>query len=270
MGTKIWFSDWLRALFIRKALSNRKLREATQKIDVVLATTRESDEAFRSMGACRVVRVANAGTSAANVQLYAPTRLMKEAETRPGLKLLFAGRLLGWKGEELAIRALAISDCPANELTLIGNGFNRKRCHKLAAKLGLEERIHFAGKIPQGEIWECYLNHDVFLFPSLHDSGGCAVIEAMATGMPVVCLDLGGPGEYVDASCGFKIQPDSLPKTVTALARAIDSLDQDRAMLRRLGEGAREKCLSCLTWEAREKKYLGIVSELIGKNTSAK
>ena len=52
------------------------------------------------------------------------------------------------------------------------------------------------------EVEDRYRSADIFVFPSLRDSGGLVVLEAMAHGLPVVCADLGGPGLIVDETCG--------------------------------------------------------------------
>ncbi len=68
-----------------------------------------------------------------------------------------------------------------------------------------------------------YASHDALLFPSLHDSSGNVVLEAMSHGLPVICLDLGGPGIMVDESCGQAIKTDgrSYDKVAEDLSKAL-------------------------------------------------
>ena len=89
------------------------------------------------------------------------------------------------------------------------------------------------------------------LFPSLHDSSGNVVLEAMAHGLPVVCLKLGGPGVLVDDSCGHAIVPqaDNVEATVRLLASALRRLHGDSAHWGRLRQGALAKA-AAMTWEA--------------------
>ncbi|HEY6433902.1 MAG TPA: glycosyltransferase, partial [Acetobacteraceae bacterium] len=56
---------------------------------------------------------------------------------------------------------------------------------------------------PQQELFHLYDSHDLFVFPSLHDSGGTVVLEALSRGLPVMCLDLGGPRLIVTPDCGI-------------------------------------------------------------------
>jgi len=80
----------------------------------------------------------------------------------------------------------------------------------------------------------------VLLFPSLHDSSGNAVLEALAQGLPVICFDLGGPGTIVDSTCGRVVATGrrSEAACVTGLADAIEELSRAPALCRELGAGA--------------------------------
>ena len=71
-------------------------------------------------------------------------------------------------------------------------GLNKRRYRRL-----VRDRVEFIPRVPQLKLFELYDTHDLLLFPSLHDSGGYVVLEALSHGLPVVCLDLGGPNEIV-------------------------------------------------------------------------
>ena len=117
-------------------------------------------------------------------------------------KLLFAGRLIALKGIPLALKAMSLAnDRIAASLTIVGKGPEEDRLKKEVRNLGLEECVEFIPWLPQPKMFEMYAAHDAVLFPSLHDSGGTVVMEAIARGRPVICLDLGGPAETVDRHC---------------------------------------------------------------------
>ncbi len=80
---------------------------------------------------------------------------------------------------------------------------------------------------------------DVFLFPSLRDGGGLVVVEAMAAGKPVICVDLGGPRMHVTEDCGVKVAPLSPEQVVGDLAAALERLCRDKEL--RLQMGARPR-----------------------------
>ena len=126
---------------------------------------------------------------------------------------LFAGRLLGWKGVALALRAIAL--LPEWRLIVAGSGPDERRLRKLAERLGIDGRVEFRGRVPRGVLLDMMRREaSVFLFPSTHDDAPWVVVEASLAGLPVVCLDVGGP-----PILGGRAVPVSTPgRTARALA----------------------------------------------------
>jgi glycosyltransferase involved in cell wall biosynthesis len=104
---------------------------------------------------------------------------------------LFVARLLPWKGLLLSIRSLQYA--PSWKLVVLGEGPDRPAAEKLAASLGVSDRIEFRGRVPRTEVLGAFRSADALLFPSFHDTAGWVAGEASAMGCPVVCLDAGGP-----------------------------------------------------------------------------
>ncbi len=123
-------------------------------------------------------------------------------------RLLYVGRLLEWKGVDIALHAIARikNRFPEVVFTIVGQGPARARLQELAARLDLQANVRWLGWQPQGRLGEHYRSADLLLFPSLRDSGGMVVLEALAHGLPVVCTDVGGPGTIVDSTCGRALQ----------------------------------------------------------------
>jgi glycosyltransferase involved in cell wall biosynthesis len=180
---------------------------------------------------------------------FNPSEMLKMSEKPPldpfnkgDFKVLFVGNLLYLKGMHLGIPAFAhlLKKRPEARLTLVGRGPDGERWRTLAEKLGVGNRIDWVPWLDRGELPTIYASHDVLLFPSLHDSGGMVVLEAMAYGLPVVCLDLGGPGQTVEKTCGFKVKVDDLNEeyAIRALADGLIKLAKDSTFLCRLSEGA--------------------------------
>jgi glycosyltransferase involved in cell wall biosynthesis len=104
---------------------------------------------------------------------------------------LFAGRLVPWKGLALALRALAL--LPDWRLLIIGKGPDERRLRRLARRLGVDTRVDFLGWMPRQGVQRLMHRADLFLFPSLHDDAPFVIAEALANGLPVVCVARGGP-----------------------------------------------------------------------------
>jgi glycosyltransferase involved in cell wall biosynthesis len=130
--------------------------------------------------------------------------------------LLFAGRLLPWKGGFLALKTLEL--LPEWQLIICGTGPDESRLRGLADRWGLLHRTEFRGWVPRSELARAMREDaDVFLFPSLHDDSPLVVAEATAAGLPVVCLDRGGP----PLLGGHPVTIRSSRETVERLATAV-------------------------------------------------
>jgi glycosyltransferase involved in cell wall biosynthesis len=159
-------------------------------------------------------------------------------------RFLFAGRLLYWKGVHLALRALAQvrRDFPDAKFTIVGDGRDRAWLHRVARQLEIDAAVEWRGKLPREQVLSMYAGYTAFVFPSLHDSGGTVVMEALSQGLPVICLDLAGPGAILPGDCGIKIavQGRIEEQVVTALAEAMKRLAFDSAFRRELAANALE------------------------------
>ncbi|HYH18996.1 MAG TPA: glycosyltransferase family 4 protein [Azospirillum sp.] len=181
---------------------------------------------------------------------------------RPGepLRILYTGLFLYWKGVHLAVKAFA-AFCKAGgqgSLTLIGRGPFHDRCRRLAQELGVADRIEWIGWTSHSELTAHYRSHHAFLFPSLHDAGGLAVLEALANGLPVVCLDLGGPAVRVDERCGIVVPTGGRgeAEVVAGLAAALRRLHDDEPLRRTLAEEAASRSRT-FTWGAAAESLYG-------------
>lgn len=185
-------------------------------------------------------------------------------ETAP--RLLYAGRLLYWKGVHIAVRAFAelAGHLPKARLTIVGRGPEQDRLEADAAGYGLGDRIDFIPWLPQQRLFDLYTSHDVLVFPSLHDSSGGVVLEALANGMPVVCLDLGGPKEIVTPTSGIIVGTAGRNSTEVAIAMAdeMHRLLTSPARLSALSAGAVIRAHQFLLAD-RVTKFYQIVADLI-------
>ncbi len=161
------------------------------------------------------------------------------------LHILYVGRFLYWKGMDLGLRAIAeLRDRGiAVRLTMIGQGPEKERWQMLNAQLKLAYCVTWIPWMKQQELLKAYQTFDTLLFPSLHDSSGNVVLEAMAGGLPVVCLDLGGPAQLVDDECGrvVAVEGRTADEVVRALADALAELAADPTLVRHLRAGAQAR-----------------------------
>ncbi len=180
------------------------------------------------------------------------------------MKVLYVARLIHWKGWNLALRAFAVAQAAAPlRLTILGTGPDEKRMRALIDKLGITTAVTWIRRFDViDEVYRLYRDHDVFLFPSLHESGGMAPLEAMVAGLPVVCLDLGGPGVSVTAECGIAVPPTTPQRVVDEMASALLRLARDPELRRRMGTAARHRAAEVYSWEAKAKAITDVYQRL--------
>jgi glycosyltransferase involved in cell wall biosynthesis len=174
----------------------------------------------------------------------------KHRQPEGPLRLLYVGKIISLKGIDLALKALSGSGTNAT-LTLIGTGNYLPSIKRLTEKLRLEERVVFRGQIPRDQVLTTYPEFDAMIFPSLHDTGGFAVIEAMFNELPVICLDCGGPAVAVRDGCGIRVPIEARDRVIEGLAAAIRHYDQDRQLLLSHGKAARESILERYDWDKK-------------------
>jgi glycosyltransferase involved in cell wall biosynthesis len=137
-------------------------------------------------------------------------------------RLLFVGRLLYWKGAHIAVQAFSelLAHEPDAQLTIVGKGPELDRLKAQAAATCVAGSVHFIPWLQRDAMHGVYDRHDLFVFPSLHDSSGTVVLEAMARGLPVVCLDVGGPAQIVSSQSGILVATSGRSTAQVASAMA--------------------------------------------------
>jgi len=172
------------------------------------------------------------------------------------------------KALHLSIRAFAQCNVPDKEYWIVGSGPDKPRLETLCKELGVETQVKFLGQIPRHDVLEMIKSCGVFLFPSLRDSGGFAVAEAMACGTPVVCLTLGGPGVLVDNSVGVAIEARTVNQVVADFARHMERLVSDSTLRNTLGKAAQKRIRDDFIWDEIVDKILTPMPPLSTRSNS--
>jgi glycosyltransferase involved in cell wall biosynthesis len=186
-------------------------------------------------------------------------------------RVLTAGKLLRIKGNALALRAFrqfAARHSDA-ELVIVGNGPELPWLRRLAGDLEQSRQVRFEDWMTREKLLSQMFASDVFLFPSLRDGGGAVVVEAMAAGKPVVCLDLACPGLHVTPECGIKITPCSPEGTVREMAAALERLYQNKELRARMGQAARKRGEEHYHWDRLGEHLLEIYREAFARVVSS-
>jgi glycosyltransferase involved in cell wall biosynthesis len=179
-----------------------------------------------------------------------------------GPMLLFVGRMVRQKGIPYLIEAmpLVLKRHPDARLLLIGRGSALESLKKKARAMGLDGSVVFSGYMEEDELKEAYGACDVFALPSTVEPFGIVIVEAMASGKPVVCTDSGGVKEIVaDGVNGFIVPPGD----PGALAARICQLLSDEGLRGRMGKAGRGIAEAKFDWKAIAVKTKRLYEEVL-------
>lgn len=156
----------------------------------------------------------------------------------PGQNMVFVGRLAAVKGVAVLLRTMArIKETfPAAHLTLIGDGGERAALEALARELGLDGTVTFAGARTQAEVAEALKEADMFVLPSFAEGVPVVLMEAMASGLPVIATRIAGISELVEEGVSGHLVP---PGSEAALEGAITALLKDAGTRDAMGKAGR-------------------------------
>ena len=180
--------------------------------------------------------------------------------------IVCVSRLMARKGQDKLIRALPEIQltAPQTSLIIVGTGPYLKDLERLVAKLGLEDFVHFTGKVSQGDLSKWYAAGDVFAMPCRTRMGGWDVeglgivfLEGSATGLPVLVGDSGGAIDAViDGETGYLVDG----RDTSLIARRLAFLLTNPSVAKSMGESGRRWVSQEWTWDQNFKKLDGLLS----------
>jgi len=291
VGEKI--SDWLRKIVILKLSPvNPLLLMALAGADQIILISRElmsiiPDRYHRKV---RISTANGVDASATNARRCCP-----ETPT-----VVYVGRLLNFKGSSIAIRAFEgfARTCRSNARLTIITGQNFRKTATPVPLAGGSENLHeqrsaadphavrhlqeslryvaahlsnydveILGAVPRARVFAELEKASVLLYPSF-EQGGVVVLEALSKGTPVVCMNTGGPGQYVDRTCGIKIEPGDYKQTVERLAKALETLCCDAELWTTLSKGAIKRVNENFLWSYKGRLLAKCYAQLMGQTGS--
>ncbi len=148
-------------------------------------------------------------------------------------KVLFAGRLVYYKGVDVLLDAISLTH--GAELFISGDGALEGTLKEQAESLGIQNRVHFLGKLSDDELKSAFSDCDLFVLPSVQNSEafGIVQLEAMISKKPVIntSLPTGVPHVSLDSHTGLTVKPGD----AGALAKAIQALVDDDGLRQEMG-----------------------------------
>lgn len=227
-----------------------RVRAAASRARVLLAATNQAAKDLnRALGVEPIVRLETA--------LDEPIR-PRRPDRAPGepLRILWAGRLRAWKMLPLLLKALP--QLPSDidwRLRIVGVGSSERGWRRLAERLGLDDRVDWVGWPGYRATLEHYEWADAFAFTSMRDTSGTGLLEALATGTPLVAVNHQGAADIIDENCALPVSVEGPDETIAGFTQALTRLAREPHTWRRLSDGAR-RAAEQFGWERQAEELL--------------
>ena len=189
-------------------------RFAMNRAKIILPVSKDLGNSIKSYGIKNIFEVV---PNVVNAKIFYPSLQKNVNKVK---KILFVALLSPIKGVPYLLQTIAQLRQKRQDfvLDIVGDGPNREEYEKLSNKLGLEKIVKFHGLKTKLEIAEFMRNSNFFVLPSLWENLPCVLIEAMASGLPIIASNVGGIIEITNKDIGVLIPS----KDIKALTNAID------------------------------------------------
>jgi len=174
-------------------------------------------------------------------------------------RLLSVGRIVHQKGLDLAMHALGGLKDLDWEWSIVGDGPQMPSLQSLAQELGIRDRVVFLGWQSRQQIVESYKESNVFLFPSRHEGMPNALLEAMASGLPVVATCIAGSEELVlEGETGYLVPAED----IEALQGKLKTILSDSTLRQQMGQASRRRVEETYRWESTAQQYVTLLEKV--------
>ena len=230
--------------FQMRFMKRPKLAALAAGAGLISATPENRDEALRLWK--------NPSTVITEVGLpQVPVIQVKPRMPIEPLRIIWTGLHVPRKALNLGLEALAKLPVDTKwELHVLGEGKRTANWRLLSKRLGLESRCNFHGWLPRDQALQIMSSSHVMLITSLRDLTSTVTIEAMALGLPIVCLNHCGFSHVVNNTCGIKIPVTTPKSTVKGLSDALAILAENEGLRQEFAQGALEHG-KAFSWEKK-------------------
>jgi glycosyltransferase involved in cell wall biosynthesis len=259
-GQKKWLLDRIR--WTAKKLFwqlDPFLRQTSKKAAAIIAVNSDVNKQLRVSPGKLVLMpaVATNDMLESRSSALSPNDILENRSNEERFQIISVGRFVALKGFDIVIRSFAafyrrltISGRKNVKLVLVGNGPELEFLRALSAKEGISDQVEIILWIERAAIRQLYSDSTAFFFPS-HEGAGMVVPEALSCGLPVICFDNAGPGEFITPDCGRKIPYSGYQQSIAAFGDTLETLYQDRSLLKALGAGARKQFIEKFQWDQK-------------------
>jgi len=214
--TEHWSAFPLRELSFFQRL---EAKFVMKNADIILPVSKALEQSIRQYGIRNRFKIV---PNAVDTALFYPPKVETTSRNEQ-ISILTVANLVDIKGIPVLLNALNLLDRQDFKLFIVGDGPRREDYIKLAAQLGIEDKVSFLGFRPKEEIAQLMRRADFFVLPSLYETQSCVIIESMASGLPVIATKTGGIPEILCNECGILVEPNNPVELAEAISYMMDN-----------------------------------------------
>ena len=219
----------------------------TKKAALILTANRATDSALPKHA--RTLRMSENGV---DLSVFRPA---EEPPPPPGqvpLRVLFVGRLIPAKGVSMLLEAVdRVRDEFPIEVTIVGDGPVKAALERETEERKLSGVVTLTGALPLPEVARRMREAHVFCLPCVRESGGAVLLESLASAVPIIAVNYGGPAEIVDEQVGRALSADGREPLVRDLIAALRDIVANPEAWRQRGLRGRARAEENYGWDAR-------------------
>lgn len=209
-------------------------------------------------------KICNEPVTEVTVNMSEIKNLSDRKRANNGCVFLVAGRMIYRKGLDFLLDALI--RIPQNldyQVRIVGDGPELEHlCSRRNDNSNLTKHVYFTGEIPYKDMEKEYAMADVFIMPSIRETTGTVLLEAISKGIPVITINKFGGATLIDENTGWLYNGSDQESYIENLKTAIMECIENPGEVVRRGNNARKKA-ERYTWQEKNKKYQKIYDELL-------
>lgn len=224
-----------------------RVQKVAKRASIVVSASSESQKSFKKFFGIDSPLLNETGC-------YLQTYNLQDKSQKKELDLLWVGKLDFRKQLTLAIQTIAQMNNSSITLHIVGGG-DAFLYQQLAESLGIAAQCVWHGAVTHDEVQVLMQQADIFFFTSVAEGTPHVVLEAIGSGLPVVCFDVCGHGDSVSEQVGRKIALSNPSQSVADFARILNELEADRGLLKQLSLNCRQRQEE-LSWDSKAKRMV--------------
>jgi glycosyltransferase involved in cell wall biosynthesis len=238
------------------------------RADALLVANDRTAQALPSGYRGQVHHVVESGV---DLSIWQPVNRVEPLPGQP-TRFVYMARFVEQKGIPFLIEAFKpVAEQTNAVLELIGSGDLFEATKAQVNALNIGDQVNFHGWMKLQDAAELIRDCDVYVVPAIRDCGGCAMLESMAMGLPVIAANWAGPGDYADDNSGLRVDVSSRENFVKGLTEAMLHLAKSPALCRQLGEGSKQRVReNYFDWDAKVDRVLEIFQTVLAQSTKTK